>query len=134
VARAPLDEIEAFKSRMGWQFRWVSSFGSDFNYDFDVSFTPEQIKTGKAFYNYRDGTVPLEDLSGISIFYKNDKGEIFHTYSAFGRGAEEVAGSYVLLEGAQRARAEFQSDRLGASSRSLRFGWTCERDGPMGRR
>jgi predicted dithiol-disulfide oxidoreductase (DUF899 family) len=106
VARAPLDEIEAFKSRMGWQFRWVSSFGSYFNYDFDVSFTPEQIKTGKAFYNYRDGTVPLEDLSGISIFYKNDKGEIFHTYSAFGRGAEEVAGSYVLLDMTPKGRNE----------------------------
>ena len=66
VARAPLTEIEAFKRRMGWRFRWVSSFGSDFNYDFNVSFTPNQIASGEAFYNYRTGPVPLEDLSGLT--------------------------------------------------------------------
>jgi predicted dithiol-disulfide oxidoreductase (DUF899 family) len=93
VARAPLPEIEAYKARMGWRFKWVSSFGGDFNYDFAVSFTPEQIEQGEAFYNYRQGKVPLEDLSGFSVFIKDDSGDIFHTYSTFGRGAEEVLGT-----------------------------------------
>jgi predicted dithiol-disulfide oxidoreductase (DUF899 family) len=106
VARAPLNEIEAFRTRMGWQFDWVSSFGSDFNYDFDVSFTPEQIEKGEAFYNYKKGPLPLEDLSGFSVFCKNDKGEIFHTYSAFGRGAEEVLGTYMLLDLTPKGRNE----------------------------
>jgi predicted dithiol-disulfide oxidoreductase (DUF899 family) len=106
VARAPLPEIEAFKKRMGWQCKWVSSFGSDFNYDFDVSFTKAQMENGEAFYNYRKGEVPLEDLSGLSVFYKNDKGEIFHTYSAFGRGAEEVLTSYMLLDLTPKGRNE----------------------------
>ena len=106
VARAPLSEIDIFKKRMGWHFRWVSSFGSDFNYDFNVSFTPEQVKAGKAFYNYQESEVPLEDLSGLSVFYKNDNGDIFHTYSTFGRGGEEVLGSYMLLDLTPKGRNE----------------------------
>jgi predicted dithiol-disulfide oxidoreductase (DUF899 family) len=106
VARAPLAEIEAFKERMGWRFRWVSSFGSDFNYDFNVSFTPEQVARRQAYYNYRTGPVPLEDLSGESVFYKNPKGEIFHTYSTFGRGAEELLGTYVCLDLTPKGRNE----------------------------
>lgn len=106
VARAPLKEIEAFRKRMGWRFDFVSSFGNDFNYDFDVSFTPQQIETGDAFYNYRKGQLPLEDLSGFSVFCKNDTGEIFHTYSVFGRGAEEVLGTYMLLDLTPRGRNE----------------------------
>ncbi len=72
VARAPLAQIEAFKHRMGWRFKWVSSFGSDFNYDFNASFTPEQIASGKAYYNYRTGPIGIEDLSGNSVFYRNE--------------------------------------------------------------
>jgi predicted dithiol-disulfide oxidoreductase (DUF899 family) len=106
VARAPLPEIEAYKKRMGWHCKWVSSHGSDFNYDFDVSFTPEQIAKGEAFYNYKKGKVPIEDLSGFSVFLKNDKGEVFHTYSAFGRGAEEVLGTYMLLDLTPKGRNE----------------------------
>jgi predicted dithiol-disulfide oxidoreductase (DUF899 family) len=106
VARAPLAEIEAFRKRMGWHFDWVSSNGSDFNYDFHVSFTPEQMQRGKAHYNYQETEVPLEDLSGFSVFYKNDDGEIFHTYSTYGRGAEEVLGSYMLLDLTPKGRNE----------------------------
>jgi predicted dithiol-disulfide oxidoreductase (DUF899 family) len=106
VARAPLAEIEAFKKRMGWRFDWVSSFGSDFNCDFDVSFTKEEMQTGEAHYNYRIGTVPLEDLSGLSVFTKNEDDEIFHTYSVFGRGAEEVLGTYMLLDLTPKGRNE----------------------------
>ena len=106
VARAPLAEIEAFKKRMGWRFDWVSSFGSDFNYDFDVSFTKEEMESGEARYNYRTGKVPLQDLSGLSVFAKNEAGEVFHTYSAFGRGAEEVLGTYMLLDLTPKGRNE----------------------------
>ena len=106
VARAPLAEIEAFKTRMGWHFQWVSSGGSDFNYDFGVSFTPEQVAHGTAVYNYQETKVPLEDLSGFSIFYKDDKGDVFHTYSTYGRGAEEVLGSYMFLDMTPKGRNE----------------------------
>ena len=106
VARAPLAEIKAFKTRMGWLFPWVSSGGSDFNYDFDVSFTPEQVANGTATYNYQETAVPLEDLSGFSVFYKDDNGDVFHTYSAFGRGAEEVLGSYMFLDMTPKGRNE----------------------------
>jgi predicted dithiol-disulfide oxidoreductase (DUF899 family) len=106
VARAPIGEIEAYRKRMGWSFRWVSSHGSDFNYDFNVSFTPEQIAKGDAVYNYRKGEVPLEDLPGDSVFYKNEKGEIFHTYSQFGRGGEEGLGLYTVLDITPKGRNE----------------------------
>jgi len=106
VARAPLAEIEAFKARMGWRFKWVSSYGSDFNYDFGVSFTPEQVANGTAVYNYQETPVPLEDLSGFSVFFKDDGGDIFHTYSTFGRGAEEVLGSYMFLDMTPKGRNE----------------------------
>jgi predicted dithiol-disulfide oxidoreductase (DUF899 family) len=106
VARAPLSEIEAYKARMGWRFKWASSFRSDFNYDFAVSFTPEQIDRGEAFYNYTKGKVPLEDLSGFSVFIKDDNGDIFHTYSTFGRGAEEVLGTYMFLDMTPKGRNE----------------------------
>jgi predicted dithiol-disulfide oxidoreductase (DUF899 family) len=106
VSRAPLDEIEAFRKRMGWSFRWVSSFGSDFSYDFNASFTPSQLANGTAFYNYRTGRVPLEDLSGNSVFYKDETGQVFHTYSTFGRGLEEVLGTYMLLDITPKGRNE----------------------------
>jgi predicted dithiol-disulfide oxidoreductase (DUF899 family) len=106
VARAPIAEIEAFRQRMGWRFRWVSSGGSDFNHDYQVSFTPEEVAAGTTTYNYRLGPVPIEELSGISVFYRNEAGEIFHTYSAFGRGAEEVLGTYMLLDLTPRGRDE----------------------------
>jgi predicted dithiol-disulfide oxidoreductase (DUF899 family) len=106
VARAPLAEIEAVKRRMNWRFRWVSSFGTDFNYDFGVSFTPAQVAGGKVVYNYRETDVPLEDLSGLSIFFKDESGAIFHTYSAFGRGAEEVLGAYMYLDLTPKGRNE----------------------------
>jgi predicted dithiol-disulfide oxidoreductase (DUF899 family) len=106
VARAPLPEIETYKKRMGWHCKFVSSFGSDFNYDFDVSFTREQIVKGDAYYNYRKDKVPLEDQSGFSVFLKNDDGKIFHTYSTFGRGAEEVISTYMLLDLTPKGRNE----------------------------
>jgi predicted dithiol-disulfide oxidoreductase (DUF899 family) len=106
VSRAPLAEIERFRRRMGWQFRWVSSHGNDFNYDFGVSFTPEEVATGKLYYNY--GTIPFasEELPGISVFHKDDAGDVFHTYSTYGRGVEVMMGTYSMLDLTPKGRDE----------------------------
>jgi predicted dithiol-disulfide oxidoreductase (DUF899 family) len=106
VARAPINEIEAVRQRMGWRFRWVSSYNSDFNYDFKVSFTPEQIAAGRAFYNYEYVNPGLEDRSGNSVFFKDEAGQIFHTYSTFGRGGEEFLGIYRYLDVTPKGRDE----------------------------
>ncbi|MFT7460811.1 MAG: putative dithiol-disulfide oxidoreductase (DUF899 family) [Planctomycetota bacterium] len=81
VSRAPLAKLDAYKKRLGWRFKWVSSHGSDFNFDYDVSFTPEQIEKGEVYYNYREMAFPSSEGPGISVFYKDDAGVIFHTYS-----------------------------------------------------
>ena len=106
VARAPIDEIEIVRQRMGWQFVWVSSYRSSFNYDFHVSFTPEEVADGRAYYNYRYTNPGLEDLSGNSVFIKDDAGQIFHTYSTFGRGGEELLGAYNYLDLTPKGRNE----------------------------
>jgi len=109
VARAPIEEIEVLRKRMGWKFRWVSSYHSDFNYDFNVSFTRERAASGHAIYNYGaapEGAIELEDLSGDSVFYKDETGQIFHTYSTFGRGGEEFLGIYRFLDATPKGREE----------------------------
>jgi predicted dithiol-disulfide oxidoreductase (DUF899 family) len=106
VARAPLPEIEVIKQRMGWTFPWVSSFGSDFNYDYHVSFKPDELARGKVFYNFREEDAGLEDASGRSVFYKNEQGEVFHTYSSYARGSEEVLTTYMLLDLTPKGRNE----------------------------
>lgn len=103
VSRAPLPEIQKFKSRMGWQFKWVSSFGSDFNRDFHVSFSK---KEGDIEYNYRRMPFSGEELPGLSVFYKDDSGEIFHTYSAYARGLDILVGTYNFLDLAPKGRDE----------------------------
>ena len=106
VSRAPLARIDAYKKRMGWSFPWVSSHGSDFNFDYHVSFTPEQIASGKAYYNYRNLPDPNPELPGISVFYRNEEDEVFHTYSCQGRGIDMVNGAYQLLDLAPKGRDE----------------------------
>ena len=106
VSRAPFAALEAFRQRMGWQVRWVSSAGSDFNRDFNVSFDPEDIVEGKVFYNFTWQPFVCEELSGFSVFYRDEDGRIFHTFSAYGRGAEELLGSYVLLDMTPNGRNE----------------------------
>ena len=88
ISRAPFAEIERYRRRMGWQFKWVSSNGSGFNYDFGVSFTPEEVAKGEIPYNYGTWPHPFEEWPGISVFCKDDAGEVFHTYSTYGRGVE----------------------------------------------
>jgi predicted dithiol-disulfide oxidoreductase (DUF899 family) len=106
ISRAPLAEIEAFKARMGWNFKWLSSYGSDFNYDYDVSFTPDAIATGKVYYNYESRDFLSEELSGISVFYRDATGNIFHTYSTYGRGDELVVTTYMYLDLTPKGRNE----------------------------
>lgn len=106
VARAPIEEVEVLRERMAWRFPFVSSFHSDFNYDFNVSYRPEQMEAKKAFYNFKETDPGLEDLSGDSVFYKDESGQIFHTYSAFGRGAEIFLGIYPFFDVSPKGRAE----------------------------
>jgi predicted dithiol-disulfide oxidoreductase (DUF899 family) len=107
VSRAPLSEIEAFQRRMGWRFKWVSAFGSDFNSDYQVSFTPEEKASGKVFYNYEFiDSFPSEERPGASVFYKNAAGEMFHTYSTYGRGLDILLGTYNFLDLAPKGRDE----------------------------
>jgi len=106
VSRAPLADIEAFRRRMGWRFRWVSSFESDFNFDFHVSFTPEEMATGKVFYNYQTQAWGSEEAPGDSVFSRDETGAVFHTYSTFGRGDEMLDGAYMYLDLTPKGRNE----------------------------
>jgi predicted dithiol-disulfide oxidoreductase (DUF899 family) len=106
VSRAPLAEIQRFHRRMGWKFDWVSSNGSEFNRDFAVSFTQEELATGEVYYNYGKVPFPAEEAPGISVFYQDDAGDVFHTYSTFGRGVEAMMGAYVLMDLTPQGRAE----------------------------
>jgi predicted dithiol-disulfide oxidoreductase (DUF899 family) len=109
VSRAPIEEIEAVRERMRWKFCWLSSYKSDFNYDFHVSFRPEEVRAGKAIYNFREEKIGPETytLSGHSVFYKNAKGEIFHTYGAFARGDEQFMGIFRYLDVLPKGREEY---------------------------
>ena len=106
VSRAPLVDIERFRQRMGWQFKWVSSNGNDFNYDFRVSFTPEEVANGRLDYNYGTWPFAYEEWPGISVFFKDDANEVFHTYSTYGRGVEVMMGTYNMLDLTPKARDE----------------------------
>jgi predicted dithiol-disulfide oxidoreductase (DUF899 family) len=106
VSRAPLAEIARFRQRMGWTFNWVSSHGTDFNHDFGVTFTPEELAQGKVNYNYELRPFPSEEAPGISVFCKDDAGAIFHTYSTYGRGVEVMMGTYAMLDLVPKGRDE----------------------------
>lgn len=106
VSRAPLDTLKAYKKRMGWRFKWVSSFGNDFNFDYHVSFTSEEMKKGEMFYNFRIGKFPSEEAAGISVFYKNEQGDVFHTYSTYSRGLDMLNGAYHYMDLAPKGRDE----------------------------
>ena len=106
VSRAPLADIERFRQRMGWKFKWVSSHGTDFNYDFKVSFAPEEVAKGKIDYNYELWSMTGEEWPGVSAFYKDDAGDVFHTYSTYGRGVEVMMGAYHVLDLTPKGRDE----------------------------
>jgi predicted dithiol-disulfide oxidoreductase (DUF899 family) len=106
VSRAPIDQIEKFKRRMGWRFKWVSSFATDFNHDYQVSASAAEKAAGQAMYNYEITTFPSDERPGASAFYKNAAGEVFHTYSTYGRGLDMFIGAYHFLDIAPKGRDE----------------------------
>jgi predicted dithiol-disulfide oxidoreductase (DUF899 family) len=107
VSRAPLDEIQAFQRRMGWQFPWVSSFGSSFNFDYGVSFTPDQVDRGETQYNYSTKPFRSTEAPGLSAFYKDTQtGSVYHTYSSYARGLDIGIGVYNFLDMAPKGRDE----------------------------
>ena len=106
VSRAPLEKLDAFKRRMGWSFKWVSSLGSDFNRDFQVSFTPEEMAKGEMTYNYETRGFPADEAPGVSVFARNEDGEIFHTYSCYARGLDMLNGAYHYLDLMPKGRDE----------------------------
>lgn len=106
VSKAPLAKLEAYRTRMGWGFKWVSSFGNDFNRDYNVSFTPEEISKSDVYYNYRMQKFPASEAPGISVFIKDAKGEIFHTYSCYSRGLDMLNGAYHFLDITPKGRDE----------------------------
>lgn len=106
ISRAPLQRIEQVRRRLGWTFPWVSSHGTDFNYDFGVSFRKEDIATGRAIYNYGTVIKNSEDMHGTSIFASDENGEIYHTYSTYHRGDEMLIGAFMWLDLAPKGRNE----------------------------
>ena len=98
ISRAPLAKLEAFKTRMGWTFDWVSSAPSDFNFDYAVSFTPDQVKSAAKIYNFGTSGFGAEEAPGISVFYRDEAGDIFHTYSCFARGLDMMNAAYHYLD------------------------------------
>jgi predicted dithiol-disulfide oxidoreductase (DUF899 family) len=114
VSRAPYAEIAAYHKRMGWKFKWVSSNGSDFNFDYHVSFTKEDEARGKAFYNFETTDYMGEEMPGYSVFCKDDAGDIFYTYSTFARGTELLGGVYGFLDVTPKGRNEPPGGNLTA--------------------
>jgi predicted dithiol-disulfide oxidoreductase (DUF899 family) len=106
ISRGTLAQIAAFKQRMGWSFPWVSSNQNDFNYDYQVSQSPVEKKSGKRYYNYAEIPGPGEELPGLSVFYKDEQGEIFHTYSTYARGLDMLLTTYQFLDLTPKGRDE----------------------------
>jgi predicted dithiol-disulfide oxidoreductase (DUF899 family) len=118
ISRAPLAKLEAFKKRMGWTFKWVSSGQTDFNYDYQASFTPEQVQSGAVFYNYSKTKMDMSDREGVSVFYKEKGGAVFHTYSSYARGIDMLNGAYHFLDLVPKGRDE---DRLKFTQEWVRY-------------
>ncbi|HEY9155738.1 MAG TPA: DUF899 domain-containing protein [Opitutaceae bacterium] len=110
ISHAPLAEILPFKARMGWNINWVSAYGTDFNSDYHVSFSPEEEARGRAYYNFAERDIPNSELPGISVFAKDEAGNVYHTYSTFGRGVELVMTTYSLLDIVPKGRDEGKLD------------------------
>ncbi len=123
ISRAPLKKIGPFQKRMGWGFKWVSSFNTDFNHDYQASFSPEDFKRGKAVYNYRTIKPFSDELHGVSVFYKDAAGDVYHTYSTHGRGVDRLNNAYQYLDLTAKGRDEDGSSdfpsRLGPPPRQI---------------
>lgn len=106
VSRAPIEQIQAFKKRMNWNFKWVSSYNSSFNFDYHMSYTEEQLKSGKVVYNYETTDASESELPGLSVFAKDDSANIYHTYSTFSRGLDMLINTYHYLDLTPKGRDE----------------------------
>ncbi len=106
VSRAPYNKLVVYEKRMDWSFKWVSSFESDFNFDYQASFTPNQLAIKRAFYNFVEQDPGISEREGVSIFYKDRKGDIFHTYSAYARGIDMMNVDYQYLDLVPKGRDE----------------------------
>lgn len=107
VSRAPLAKLQAYRQRMGWTFNWLSSFGTEFNWDYQASCRQEDLDAGRVFYNFEVGAVfPATEMPGISTFVKRESGDVFHTYSAYARGLETFLGIYYFLDIVPKGRDE----------------------------
>ena len=106
VSRAPLKKLEAYRERMGWSFRWASSFENSFNRDFQVSFTPEELDSGEMTYNFRRQSFPSTEAPGLSVFARGDDGAVYHTYSCYGRGLDRFLTAYGFLDVVPKGRDE----------------------------
>ena len=118
ISRAPLAKLDAFKKRMGWSFKWVSSGRNDFNYDYQASFTPQEVESGAAFFNYSKSDVGVTDREGVSVFYKDEGGAVFHTYSSYARGIDILNTAYHYLDLVPKGRDE---DALEFTQSWVRF-------------
>jgi predicted dithiol-disulfide oxidoreductase (DUF899 family) len=120
VSRAPIEKLDAYRRRMGWTFRWVSSANNDFNFDYDVSF-PDGTRADGVFYNFEQRPDPeVDELPGHSVFFRDDDGIIYHTYSSYGRGGEPFLGVYAFLDILPNGRNETKNGNLGD--------WVCRHD------
>jgi predicted dithiol-disulfide oxidoreductase (DUF899 family) len=106
ISRAPLHKLETFKKRMGWSFKWLSAANTDFNYDYHVSFTPAEMAKSEIYHNYRRKQSSMSDVAGVSVFYKDSHGDIFHTYSCYERGLDMLNAGYHLLDLVPKGRDE----------------------------
>ena len=106
VSRAPYNKIDSYKKRLGWNFKWISSFDTDFNFDYFVSFTPEELAKKKAFYNFISQDPRISEREGVSVFYKDQSGKIFHTYSTYARGLDILNTAYNYLDLVPKGRDE----------------------------
>lgn len=106
ISRAPFETLQAFKKRMSWSFKWLSSFHTDFNRDYHVSFTPEEQQKRTGYYNYERSGFPAPEAPGVSVFYKDSAGGVFHTYSCYARGLDAINGAYQLLDLVPKGRDE----------------------------
>ena len=106
ISRAPLAEIQAYQKRMGWRFKWLSSFGNDFNFDYHVSATEDEKKKDKMYYNYEMAELLSNEMPGLSVFYKDESGDVCHTYSTYARGLDILVGAYNFLDLVPKGRDE----------------------------
>ena len=106
VSRAPFEKLDAYRKRMGWSFQWLSSGGNDFNYDYQASFTPQEVESAAAFYNYAKFDVGVSDREGVSVFHKDASGAVFHTYSSYARGIDMLNTAYHYLDLVPKGRDE----------------------------